>query len=255
MDWNDYESRMAVQGYTRRDVADKRTHRTISYRLPENLSFQSVLIDGTSQDVAIINSDNLDEKKIISLPGEDITLGSLVGWMDEHWLVIERDANTTVYTKAKMQQCNHLLKWVGDDNQVHEQWCIVEDGTKYLTGIYGDRNFITERGDTRITITIAKNGLTTKFNRESRFLVDDPDAEHKIAYLLTKPLRTGHLYNGVGIFKFVLQEVPSTDDDNHALGVADYYKHFSKADDGITADNTRDYMDEKENNTRKKVWL
>ena len=51
-------------------------------------------------------------------------------WMDNYWLITERDADTTVYTRAKMIQCNHLLKWVSDDNTIHEQWCIIEDGTK-----------------------------------------------------------------------------------------------------------------------------
>ncbi|MCD8206982.1 MAG: hypothetical protein LUD72_03495 [Bacteroidales bacterium] len=83
-----------------------------------------------TQNVAIIDSDNLNEKTIISMPSEDIILGSLVIWMNEHWLVTERDANTTVYTRAKLLQCNHLLKWVAEDNNIIEQWSVFDDGTK-----------------------------------------------------------------------------------------------------------------------------
>lgn len=49
-----------------------------------------------------------------------------------------------------------------------------------------------------------------------------------LAYLLTKPLKMGWTYNERGVFKFVMQEVQTTDDDNVELGIADYYKHFPK---------------------------
>ena len=87
-------------------------------------------VTGIAQTVAIINSDNLDEKTILSLPGEDIKHGGLVEWMDNHWLVIEKDANRTLYTKAKLHQCNYILKWVSENDVIQERWCYVEDGTK-----------------------------------------------------------------------------------------------------------------------------
>ena len=144
--WDVYEDRMNARGLTRRDTQLKREIRTIERRLPDSLSYQEVTIHdlehgynitseemsqfAITQNVAVINSDNLNEKTIISMPGEDIVHGSLVFWMDNYWLVTERDANTTVYTRAKMIQCNHLLRWVSNGDKICEQWCIIEDGTK-----------------------------------------------------------------------------------------------------------------------------
>lgn len=244
--WTIYENKANILGKTKRDMVLKRETRLIHDKLQDSLSYQSVTIDGITHNVAITNCDNLNEKIIVSLPGEDIEHGGLIHWMNNYWLVTERDANTTVYTRAKMIQCNHLLKWVSDDNIIHEQWCIVEDGTKYLTGELEDRNFVVTRGDTRIAITIARNEHTVKLNRENRFLVDDPESEHKLAYLLTKPLKLGTTFNNKGVFKFVLQEVTATDDDNHELGIADYYKHFPREsvdDEGFSGEHG------------KKVWL
>ena len=107
-----------------------REERFINRHIGDNLSYHSVTIDDTDRDVVIIASDNLNEKTILSLPGEDLLHGGLVHWMDNYWLITERDADTTLYTRAKMIQCNHLLKWVSDDDVIHEQWCIIEDGTK-----------------------------------------------------------------------------------------------------------------------------
>ena len=149
--WDTYVARMNARGMTRQEVAHKREARFIKNRLPNNLSYTTALLypmefgyniddddmDGYAikQKVAIIDSDNLNEKKMISMPGEDIELGSLVSWMDQYWLVTERDANTTVYTRTKLLQCNHLLHWIDPEtNEIMSQWCVIEDGTKYLTG-------------------------------------------------------------------------------------------------------------------------
>lgn len=229
--WDIYEERMRVRGRTRRQTALQREQRMITDKIRHSLSFHHALVDGVDRDVAIINSDNLDEKMIYALPGEDIRHGAYVDWMDQMWLVIEKDYNTEVYTKAKMQQCNYLLKWVDDDHTIHEQWCIVEDGTKYLTGEYEDRNFVITRGDSRIAITLPRNEYTAKLGRLHRFLVDDPLSSVMLAYALTKPLKFSGVYGKTeeelnGVLKFVLQEVNTTDDDNQELGIADYYKHY-----------------------------
>lgn len=224
--WTDYEARMAVHGATRREASLKREVRYIENKLPHNLSFQSVEIDGTTTDVAIIRSDNLNEKYIFSMPGADLPHGGIVYWEENHWLITERDAGNEVYTRGKMIQCNYLLKWVNSDDKICEQWCIVEDGTKYLTGEYEDRYFVVTRGDTRMYLWIPRTEETAKFTREQRFLIDDPDSPNIMAYQLTKPLKTGFTYNGAGIYKFVLQEVATTDYDNLELMIPDYYRHF-----------------------------
>ena len=226
--WDTYEGRINVRGNSKRNAVKRQELLNISRHLPDNLSYTDVTIDEVAQTVAIINSDNLDEKTILSLPGEDIRHGGLVEWMDQRWLVVERDANTTLYTRAKLLQCNYLLKWVTGDEEpvIHEQWCVVEDGTKYLTGELEDRQFIVTRGDSRIAVTIARNEYTARLNRESRFIIDDPLSTMPLSYLLTKPLKLGHSYGEDGVFKFVLQEVTATADDNFDLQIADYYKYF-----------------------------
>ncbi len=226
--WNLYENRIGVRGGSKRNAIKRREEHNIFAYLPDNMSYTDVTIDGIAQTVAIINSDNLDEKTILSLPGEDIKHGGLVEWMDNRWLVIEKDANRTLYTKAKLHQCNYLLKWVSEDDVIQERWCYVEDGTKYLTGELEDRQFIITRGDARIAITIARDEETAKLNRENRFIVDDPLSNRMMAFQLTKPIKLNNVYNGDGVFKFVLQEVTATGDDNFELQIADYYKHFPK---------------------------
>jgi hypothetical protein len=144
--WDTYRYRIGVHGATVREATFKQEVRTLRNKLKENLSYFTVTVydqahgynitskdmqaGAIMQNVAIINSDNLNEKYVYTEPGEDIEHGSLIHWMDNYWLVTERDANTNVYGRYIMIQCNYLLKWVTDDNTIIEQWCIVEDGTK-----------------------------------------------------------------------------------------------------------------------------
>lgn len=253
--WDVYKTRMDIIGPSRRESVLKRERRYLQTKLPDNLSYQSVMIDGAGQETAIIDTDNLNEKFIFSMPGEDIAHGGLVEWMDNYWLVTERDVANEVYTRAKIVQCNYFIKWVDKDGMIHEQWCIVEDGTKYLTGVYEDRDFITTRGDSRLAITLTKNIHTSKLRRGVRFLIDDQESDLKLAYELTKPYKLHNVYNGNGVFKFVCQEVNTTEDDNQELGVADYYKYYPKEPvDVVTSDTKID----PENNTTddgRSVWL
>lgn len=246
--WGLYEARMSIKGETKRQEHLNRERRYQDRKIRDSLSFHTALVDDVEREVAIINTDNLNTKFIYSMPGEDIIAGSMVSWADNHWLVTERDANTEVYTRAKMIQCNFLLKWVDPDKVIHEQWCIIEDGTKYLTGEYEDHDIIVTRGDSRISMTIAKNEYTTRFDRKSRFLIDDPESTHMIAYGLTKPLKLGSVYNGDGVFKFVLQEINTTDLDNQELGIADYYAYFPK---NASAENSSAGDDDSE----RRIWL
>ena len=254
-DWDIYGERIYSHGETKRKAALIREQRLLSRKIKDSLSYHEVLIDGKPRQVSIINSDNLNEKTIISMPGENLICGKLVRFEDEYWLIIEKDANNEVYTKAKMIQCNHLLKWIDSDDIIHEQWCVIEDGTKYLTGEYEDRNFVVTRGDSRIAMTIGRNEDTIKFTREMRFIIDDPFSERKLAYLLTKPLKVGKTYKNQGVYSFVLQEVVSTADDNLRLGIADYFKHFPKDITFQEEDDNGDNSGAENSEGERKVWL
>lgn len=98
--WDVYGSRITAKGLTKRGAAMSREKRNIRQNLIHNLSYQECVVDGESRFCGIINTDNFDKKTIISMPDEDLRHGAVVDWMDNHWLIIERDANTTLYTKC-----------------------------------------------------------------------------------------------------------------------------------------------------------
>ena len=237
--WDTYISRMNAKGGSRRDAALQREQRFLRTKLPSSLSYHEVVVDGELRSLAIVNSDNLTKKNLCTLPGESLPHGGTVEWMDNYWLITDLDANNEIYSKGSMRQCNYPLRWIADDGKIIERWCIVEDGTKYLTGEYGDNQYILTRGDTRISVTLPKDEYTIRLNRKNRFLIDSFDSPTVLAYELTKPFKLSNTYGGNGVLSFVMQECNTEDTDNIELHIANYYDHFPKDDvvPGVIDDN------------------
>lgn len=249
--WGTYQARMNAKGQDKRSVVMQREARFLDFKLPSSLSYHQVTVNGEYQNLAVINSDNLDMKTLCSMPGEDFQHGATIDWMDSKWLVVSKDANNELYARGIMRQCNYLLKWIADDGNIIERWCIVEDGTKYLTGEYGDNDFVIVRGDSRVSLTLPKDDYTIRLNRDNRFLIDDYDSPNVLAYRLSKPFKLGGSYNGKGVLYFVLQECNTEDTDNLELHIANYYDYFPRDVKENESGNDGDGQDE----TGKKVWI
>ena len=220
--WDSYESRINAFGTTRRERALNHTQLHISNKIINSLSSHDVFINGEKQTITILDQrENKSIKNICALPNEQLEHGGIVDFANSKWLITELDANDEVYSSGIMQRCNYLLRWLNKKGEIIEKWCIVEDGTKYLIGEKAED--LMTIGDARIAITISKDKDTDEIGRGKRFLVDDMDAEVPLAYQITKPNKLFNIYNGQGVFRFILNEVNITDDDNVSLRIADYY--------------------------------
>ena len=218
--WELYEKRLQPVGHTKREMWLGHTKASIRRRLLASPSCREVLINGVLQTVSIVHQSEMTVKKICALPDEHLVHGGLVDFAGSKWLITDIDADNEVYEKGLMLQCNHILRWISRDGVLREKWCHVEDGTKYLIGEKASE--MMSIGDARIAITIGKDPETTELSRGLRFLIDDTDSESVLAYQITKPNKLFNVYNGKGVFKFILNEVNLTDADNKTLRIADY---------------------------------
>lgn len=241
-----HNARLNINGKTRREVALTRTQAFINRRQSASLSCQNVTINDIAQNVTILDKEALNEKDILALPGEHLIHGGIVDWADNKWLITELDAHNEVYEKGLMQQCNHILRWRDRDGSIIEKWCIVEDGTKYLIG--EKQEDLLTIGDARIAVTLPKDEDTVKISRGHRFLIDDIDTDTVLAYQITKPNRLYNVFNNKGIFRYILNEVNITDNDNLELRIADYYQPTLNT----TTDSFPDIIDDDDG---KKVWI
>lgn len=259
--WSTYERRMMIDGTDERSRALLQTQTNIASQSVNSLSSHKVKINGAEQTVTILNQNgDMSTKKICALPGEALEHGGIVDFASSKWLITEVDANDEVYATGMMRRCNYLLKWLNREGAVVEKWCVVEDGTKYLIGEKAAD--IMSIGDARIAITICKDADTVELSRGKRFLVDDVDSTTVLAYQITKPNKLFNVYNGKGVFRFILNEVNLTDDDNVELRIADYYNwkpyvaQKRKYDDtNSTTETVARYVEEVLSNEGKGGWI
>jgi hypothetical protein len=227
MSWDTYEARVSASGDNRRESARHRAQRGFAHKITKSLTYKSAIVDGVEQNIAVLDDRHeLTSKKVFSIPGEHLPHGRIVEWADSKWLITELDACSDFYEKGKMVRCNYLLKWINDVGEIVERWCYVFDGTKYLIG-EKEKEVITI-GDSRMAITIGKDSETEKLKRGARFLIDDEDAESVMAFQITKPNKMFNVFNGRGVYRFILNEVNVTDNDNTELRIADYYNWHPK---------------------------
>lgn len=218
--WDAYRDRLEQIGNTRRDMLVVQAREKFTRQIQESPSCRLVLVDGEEQYLSITHHAESGYKKIAALPGYGLKHGGLVDFAKNKWLITEVDADDQVYQKGVMRQCNHILRWISSTGELREKWCVVEDGTKYLIG-EKTREFLTI-GDGRMAVTIGKDPETIELCRGLRFLIDDEDSEFVTAYQITKSNKLFNVYNGEGVFRFILNEVQLTDNDNTELRIADY---------------------------------
>ena len=221
--WDAYSARLDVIGDTKRQMWVHRDQAEIRGRAMASPSTHLVTINGQEQYISITHRANMSEKRICAMPGEHLKHGGLVAFNTGMWLITEVDADNEVYERGLMQRCNHQLRWISKDGTVKEKWCIIVDGTKYLIGEATSRyENLMVIGDARIALTIGKDEDTLELNRGLRFLIDDTDVEKPLAYQITKSNRFFNLYEGEGVFRYILNEVVLTANDNIEERIADY---------------------------------
>lgn len=217
--WEQYIERISQAG-TMRDALVEQAKSSIAQMSYDSPSCRHVKIDGEWKHVLITHRQEINEKRIYSIPGDHLRHGGIVDFARNKWIISELDADNEIYDRGIMIRCNYLLRWIGTDGKLKEKWCYIEDGTKYLTGEFSEDMMAI--GDSRIALTVSKDADTNELSRGMRFIIDDPDTDKPLAYQITKPNKLFNVFNGDGIFRFILGEAQLTKEDNVEMRIADY---------------------------------
>lgn len=265
--WSAYEARLdSSNNSLKRNSTLDHARDAISRKITSSISYETVKVNGEDKHISIKDvTGDFTTKKIFSMPGESLPHGDLIEWEESFWLITEVDAHHAIYAKGVMRRCNYYLRWIDIDGNIVGRWCVVEDGTKYLIG--EKTTDMMAIGDARIAITVGKDIDTSKLSRGKRFLIDDMDSKEVLAYQITKPNKLFDVYNGKGVFRFILNEVNLSDNDNVEERIADYYswkppvenpKPDTKVDDTIEqiiSDAKKEKENAPENIKKSGVWI
>lgn len=197
--------------------------RYISSHFADTTDYEdSCLIDGLSQRLIVVHTQNIIEKKIIAFPNETFYSGGIVDCYGQKWLITEVDANKQIYTIGKMTQCSLLLKWQNSLGQIIERWAVIENSGA-PQGM-NEGNIITTP-DLSFKLKLPLDSETINLQRDKRFLADingikdEPDA-----FVITQRDVLSHNYGQGGIIILgITQDSFNRVIDSIELGIADYF--------------------------------
>jgi len=129
--------RIAQSDLTPKQIQVNQSKYDISQDFKDSPSYESVLIDNISQDIQIV-TDKKDNKKMLSIPDEVFSVGQVVDWNSNKFLITDIDEDQQIQTKGIITLCNNTLTY----NKNHISYslpCIVLsrrdllDDTKYIS--------------------------------------------------------------------------------------------------------------------------
>lgn len=240
--WNIYSSLLKSNGNNQRDRTINKTKREMLKLAPNTPAYKNVIIDGKPQDVLIISSSTeLDTKKIVAMPNENINIGSIVEWSNEHWIIYDNDCEDVIYQKGMMYRCNVYLKWQNEKGEIIGRYGYISDSSKQAIGLKSSGDIMYQL-EQQYKGYFALDEETIKIRRDKRFLMDVnnlmPDA-----YIVTNRKVMNYNFNAMNIdenyelntkdhliiFMFT-QTQKNEERDNFDLMIADYIEPIKEND-------------------------
>lgn len=206
-----YRLRMNQMGTSISDVFSKSTKTFINNTFQDSPFYFSVLINETPKNVQIIEDQKQDEKIMLSLPDDDISLGDLVLFDNTYWIV-NNHYNNGILPKSIIQKCNHQLKYL-IENEIISTPAYITNKSTFGSEIKDIKYIILPDGTLRALVQSNTNNDTITIDR--RFIINNK--AWKVIYV------DDISYDG--LIQLTLQQDTLNNNDNLALGVADYILH------------------------------
>lgn len=108
----------------------------------------------------------------------DSESGYYVKFDDKIWLVLAKPDNNKMYEKSVIQECNHNLKWINDNNKLIIKPCIVSSKTLYTPGMKNEKEIVIPDG--MMGIQLPYDDDTNKLNRGNCFVFNK--SKYKVTF-------------------------------------------------------------------------
>ena len=227
--WEIYDKLATFDGTTTHERKSNKSKRKMLRYAKTNGTCFHVEINGIERSVLIESTNTMNKKTVCSMPNEQFFLGDLVTWNNTIWLITEIEVSDVTYFRGFMERCNEKLRWINEDGEEIERWCVTDNMASNSEGI--TLNKIINLPRMVLDVQVALDDETKKIRRGKRFLMDI-DEEDPNAYITTNRNIVTDVYDEDlthGICKLVLsQEQRNEDDDNKEKMIADYNNFIPK---------------------------
>lgn len=221
VNWGLHDTRATLHGNTKRDRDISKLKSDIINNAVNSASYKEITIDGVANHIIVNSTQDPYVKTFACMPDDDIPSGTLIKMANNNWLVTSADPDDEIYVDGKIEYCNYTLKFIGSTNQIVSRPCIVENATKYNSGVKQDKYMIL--GTSQYLIRMPFDRETKLLDRTypdgtNRRLLMDIGTSEPCAYTLSQVDRITY----PGIISLTLTETVRSDNDSIDLMVADY---------------------------------
>ena len=185
IDINYYRKIQNAYGATSlRDAKTQQIKMDLNNDFDKPLDCFTVLVDGVAKDLTIIETNNLDEKKIKARPNTSFKSGQVVEWMDWYWLITKVNRRNDIVTNGKMKECTYHLYWQNESGVIIDKWAFVANASSYSNGETG--NATITLSSNQFLVVMPKDEDTINL-RDTRMFIDKCTNDKPTPYKLTRP--------------------------------------------------------------------
>jgi|GEM_PF-3535410 len=224
VNWDLYAQRVNINGENRREKLINNTKKILRKYSKKSYNCKSVIINNNPCDLLIDSTENPDVKKYSDIYDVIESAGTIIEWMNEHWIVDTIDSDSELYKKGKLLRCNYQLKFIDTNGRVTSRYCYIESIKRSIGVETAGRNVPMTMGNWVYSIKLPFDVDTalldrTKSDGKNRRLLIDYGTNEPKAYEVTFADRI----TSPGIIIIYVNECQRSDKDNVELMVADYY--------------------------------
>ena len=221
INWNLYNTRLNINGTTKRERDLYCLQNKITNNLPNSLSCKTVKINGADDSLNFTETEKGYD--IQSLPNETFSAGDYVEYKTLTYLVTKVKGDKEVYTSGSMEECTYTLKFQSSTGTILSYPCIVSETSSL--GIDENNTISTKNGISHIKLPFDEN--TKLIGVDKRFFLDKVGTT---TYKVTNVNNTEFNYGNKGLIELTLQQdIQQTTDgelpkDRPDLGICNYFE-------------------------------
>lgn len=216
-----YKQQLIVNGDTRRKRSVNQMKRNLEHII-EHPSCKDVLVNGISDKLVILDTDNNRVKKYNALPNKTYSTGYLIDYANYKWLITDINEDSEVYQSGELKQCNHLFRFQNNTSEILECWGVVEN--PYSTSLE-ENKVMTVRGN-KLKAFIPYNNDTKNIFIDKRLFMEagrnSNGKEIPIVYQVVDIVTATENYGNGKIIAITLEIVGANENDSLSEKIADY---------------------------------
>lgn len=128
--------------------------------------------NGVIQPIVATTTDAPNKYNILAMPGDQLSVGDILEFYGEHWIVVDIKSVDVVNLIGVAMQCNHLFRWQNFTPDIVERWGVLDSGV-YST---------TLKSGNQLTVTDKQYKIYLPFDDDTEKLYIDKRIATEIAY-------------------------------------------------------------------------